>query len=131
MVDEQNQIQRNLNQNHRNVEQDRRNIEQDRRNRDQDERNREVDRGQDQRTKGFRQSQYDLDTQIALLQQSLESFRNDITDIHSSLKEVRAEIKNITDMANKYRGGLLVVLALGGVIGTLVTISDKIVHWFH
>ena len=85
-------------------------------------------------TEGRRAAGYQersLNTQVALLNQTISNFQNDLKEVNDSIKEIRAEIKNINDMANKYRGGLLVVLALGGIIGTLVTLSDKIVHWFH
>lgn len=74
---------------------------------------------------------YRVSTQVALLTQTIENLKTDLSEVNGSIKEIRGEIKNINDMANKYRGGLLVVLALGGIIGTLVTLSDKIVHWFH
>ena|SRR3984957_18475783 len=72
-----------------------------------------------------------LSTQVALLQQTIGNYQKDLSEVYENIKEIRGEIKNINDMANKYRGGLLVVLALGGIIGTLVTLSDKIIHWFH
>lgn len=76
-------------------------------------------------------SGYSLATQVALLAQTLDTFKGDVVDINNSIKELRADIKNINDMANKYRGGLLVVLTIGGVIGTIVAVWDKVVHAFH
>jgi hypothetical protein len=78
-----------------------------------------------------RWADHSIMTQVALLSQTIKNLQSEIVDINNSMKDLRSDIKNINDMANKYRGGLLVVLALGGVIGTLVTLSDKIAHWFH
>ena len=82
------------------------------------------------RLEGYR-GETSLSTQVALLQQTIGNYQKDLLEVYDNIKEIRGEIKNINDMANKYRGGLLVVLALGGIIGTLVTLSDKVIHWFH
>lgn len=75
-------------------------------------------------------TQHNLDTQVALLNQRLDQIGEKIGDLETSLSNVQKDIENINNMANRYRGGLLVVLALGGLIGWAVTISDKVLHWF-
>jgi hypothetical protein len=65
------------------------------------------------------------------IRQEVGELRGDMKAVQRDLLQLRGDVAAIKQMASNYRGGFLAVLGLGGLIGWLVTIGDKIKGWFH
>lgn len=55
----------------------------------------------------------------------------EITNLDTDMKKLEKEVENIYTMANKWKGGLLVLMALGSIIGWIASFSGSIAKIFH
>jgi hypothetical protein len=58
-------------------------------------------------------------TQTALLRQEMEQMK-------VQLEELQRDVSAIRGMADRWRGGFLVLLSLGGIIGWIASVWDKV-----
>lgn len=93
-----------------------------RRDRENYRRDREEDR-RDSQLQGLR-----LDVQVAVIEQRLRQAVIEINALRRELRVLHEDLEKITNLANKYRGGLLMMLAVGGLVGWLTTIYQNIIH---
>lgn len=75
-------------------------------------------------------SDKDLIFLIAELKSSITNLNSHIEEIKRENKELKEEIKEIRAQINRWRGALPVIIAIGGLIGFVVTIFDKFKGFF-
>jgi len=47
------------------------------------------------------------------------------------LEKMDHQVSNIDDMANKWKGGVVVLMGVGGLLGTALAFWDKLNVWLH
>lgn len=52
----------------------------------------------------------------------LNSQDREIRDMRSDMKDIKQDIRNLLEIANKGRGGLWMAVAFGGLVGGIATI---------
>lgn len=65
---------------------------------------------------------------LARLEERQEGLKFTVDELRVELAKVKSEIDEIHDMAARWRGGVIVVLAFGGVIGWMMAMGDKLAH---
>lgn len=63
---------------------------------------------------------------VAELKESIRSLHDSIKDVKEDNKELRRELGEIRAQMNRWKGALPVIIAIGGIIGFLLTFIDKI-----
>jgi hypothetical protein len=69
-----------------------------------------------------RKTNDDLVAEIAVIGAQIKSMQEDI-------KIIQEQVLNLSELANKWKGALIVILALGGIIGWASTFATNI--WKH
>jgi hypothetical protein len=64
----------------------------------------------------------DLVSEIAVLGAQIKAMQEDI-------KSMQEQVTNLSELANKWKGALIVILALGGIVGWASTFASNI--WKH
>lgn len=64
---------------------------------------------------------------IAVLTERVAHLSQNYTDLKKGQDTIATEIDEIHEMANRWKGGVAVVLGLGGLLGFLISIADKVV----
>ena len=72
-----------------------------------------------------------LDTMVALLIQRISQLEKDISDLQDEDEKIKGDMDLIKEMAGRWKGGFLTIAALGGFVGWLVSIWDKISKPWH
>ncbi len=72
-----------------------------------------------------------LDTMVALLLQRLSQLEKEIVELRSEDEKIKTDVDLIKEMAGRWKGGFLTIAALGGFVGWLVSIWDKVSKPWH
>jgi uncharacterized protein YlxW (UPF0749 family) len=67
---------------------------------------------------------------IAELRQDLRILNNSLDNLNSKVDKLEKDQSEIKAQINKWRGALPVVIAIGGIIGFVITIFDKLKNFF-
>lgn len=71
-----------------------------------------------------------LTRDLAVLTERGSTFTRDMEGLHDELREVKKELDQIRDMATRWKGGIGVILGIGGLLGFLASFADKIAKVF-
>jgi hypothetical protein len=63
---------------------------------------------------------------IAKMEERLENLEEKINDLHKALDEIRKSIDEINSASARVKGGIFVVLLIGGFVGWLTTLGSTI-----
>lgn len=67
-----------------------------------------------------------IDVQVAVLEQRLRQAVIEINALRKEIQSLHGDLDKIVSLSNKYRGGLLVILAVGGLIGWITTLFHNV-----
>ena len=68
---------------------------------------------------------------IVGLQLEMRGLRHEVEDHKREIDELRRDMRDVRDIANRWRGGFAVVVGAGALLGWLLTQVDKIRSWLH
>ncbi len=74
-------------------------------------------------------SDYETAHLVLGLQVEIHGLRRDVESQKREVGELRKDLRDMRDIANRWRGGLAVIVSTGAVIGWLLTQLDKIRSW--
>ena len=69
-------------------------------------------------------------TSNEVLSEQMRQMNEKLVDLKNDVAELQKEISTIYEMANRWKGGFIVVLSLGGFIGWVVSVSGGIRNLF-
>lgn len=72
----------------------------------------------------------DLQKQMAVKEEREFFLRETIDKLAEDLSDVRAEVGEIHAMANRWKGGFIVITALGGIIGWVLSTWESVTGLF-
>lgn len=77
----------------------------------------------------YTKSNDNINVSLAKISYQLEALDARAQRLEDAQKLMKVEIDQITDAANKWRGGLVVVLALGSIAGWVITFGSNLKFW--
>jgi len=72
-----------------------------------------------------------LDTLVALLLQRISQLEKDILELQNEDEKIKTDVDLIKEMAGRWKGGFLTIAAMGGFVGWLISIWDKVSKPWH
>lgn len=69
---------------------------------------------------------------VAVLSEQVRQLNENLKYLKSDMEGLRRDISEVHEMANRWKGGLIVVVGLGGVVGWLLSVGSNISKlWTH
>lgn len=78
---------------------------------------------------GLDMSDYQTTRLVIGLQAEIEGLRREIEGHGREIGELRRDVRDMRDVANRWRGGFAVIVGLGAACGWLLTQVDRIRSW--
>jgi len=70
-------------------------------------------------------SEQDINLKLVGISYQLTSLQRQVDAMEKQHSEMKEEIDGILDAANRWKGGFLVIVALGSVIGWLISVGSN------
>jgi hypothetical protein len=74
-------------------------------------------------------SDYETTRLVIGLQAEIEGLRREVEGQKREIGDLRRDVRDVRDLANRWRGGLAVIIGLGAACGWLLTQVDRIRSW--
>ena len=74
-------------------------------------------------------SDYDTTRLVIGLQIEIQGLRREIEGHKREIADLRKDMRDMRDMANRWRGGVAVIIGLGALLGWFLTQMDRIRAW--
>lgn len=71
------------------------------------------------------------EAQLEVIGWQLKALNEKFERLEKQQSEMKNEIDGIRDAANRWKGGFIVILAIGSVIGWLTSLGGNIARFFH
>lgn len=71
-----------------------------------------------------------LQKQLAIMEERERALKEDISELKAELQTLRNEITDMKEMANRWKGGFIVLAGIGGIVGWILSSWQTIVQVF-
>jgi hypothetical protein len=76
-----------------------------------------------------RMSEYETTRLVISLQIEIQGLRREIEGHKREITDLRKDMRDVRDIANRWRGGVAVIVGIGALLGWLITQVDRIRSW--